>query len=183
MDLTVLGILEFSSIAVGIKSLDAMVKASPVIIVDAKTICPGKYLVVITGDVASVEYSLNAGRETGTGFLADEMFLPMVHRDVVEAIGKTQDTGDWDSIGIIETYSVVSSIEAADVAAKTGGVRIVEIRLSMGLGGKSYVKMMGDLYSVEAAMKAGTVKAERKGLLCSDIIIPKPHEDIKKYFI
>ncbi len=183
MDLTVLGVLEFSSVAVGIKSLDTMVKSAPVNIIEAKTICPGKYLIIITGDVASVEYSLKAGKESGTGFLVDELFLPMIHKDVVPAIGKTLSCDEWDAIGVIETYSVISSIEAADIAAKTGGVKIIEVRLSMGFGGKSYVKMMGDLYSIEAAMQAGVEQVKKKGLLCSDIIIPKPHADIKSYFI
>ncbi len=48
-----------------------------------------------------------------------------------------------------------SSVEAADIAAKKGGVSIVEIRLAIGFGGKSYVKMIGSLDEVEAAMESG----------------------------
>jgi microcompartment protein CcmL/EutN len=183
VELMVLGVLEFSSIAIGIKALDEMVKIAPVNIIEARTLCPGKYLVVFSGDVASVEYSFNKGYETGKNFIVDSLFLPMVHPDVVPAIGNIVATDYWNSIGIIETLSVVSSIEAADLAAKTANVKIVEIRLAIGFGGKSYVKMLGTLDAMEAALEAGTVKARSKELLCMATLIPQPHPEIKPYFL
>ncbi|MBI9067924.1 MAG: BMC domain-containing protein [Salinivirgaceae bacterium] len=183
MELTVLGVLEFASIALGIKALDEMVKVAPIQILEAKTMCPGKYLIVFTGDVASVEYSFNKGMETGQSHIIDYLLLPMVHPQVVAAIGKINKTDLWDAIGIIETLSVVSSIEAADIAAKKGGVSIVEIRLAIGFGGKSYVKMMGSLDEVQAAMESGVVLAKEKELLCMDVIIPQPHKEIKPFFM
>lgn len=178
----VLGALEYSSIAIGIKALDEMVKIAPVRILEARTMCPGKYLIVFTGDVASVEYSFNQGVKTGGEFIVDRLFLPKVHPDVVSAIGKVVPTDEWNAIGIIETLSVVSSIEAGDLAAKTGGVRIIEIRLAIGFGGKSYIKMLGSLGSVEVAMEAGTARARSKNLLCMATLIPQPHHEIKPYF-
>jgi microcompartment protein CcmL/EutN len=142
-EITVLGVLEFDSIAIGYKALDEMVKTAPVKIIDAKTICLGKFLIVFSGDVASVEYSFNKGVETGEKHLLDSLFLPMVHREVLGAFGKIKDTENWGAIGIIETKTVTSAIEAADIAAKTGGVNIIEIRLANGYGGKSYIKMIG----------------------------------------
>ena len=179
----VLGVLEFSSIAIGIQALDEMVKIAPVSIIEARTICPGKYLIVFSGDVASVEYSFNKGYETGKNFIVDSLYLPMVHPDVVPAIGKTVATDDWNAIGIIETLSVVSGIEAADTAVKTGLVKIIEIRLAIGYGGKSYVKMLGDLDSMQVALEAGTAKARSKELLCMSTLIPQPHPEIKPYFL
>ena len=76
MGLTVLGVLEYSSIAIGIRALDEMVKVAPVHIIEARTICPGKYLIVFSGDVASVEYAFNKGIDTGKEFLVDSLFLP-----------------------------------------------------------------------------------------------------------
>jgi microcompartment protein CcmL/EutN len=183
MGLTVLSVLEFSSIAIGIKALDDMVKIAPIKIIEARTICPGKYLIVFSGDVASVEYAYNKGRETGKGLIVDNLFLPMIHPDVVHAIGTINKTDEWNAIGIIETLSVVSSIEAGDLAAKAGGIQIIEIRLAIGFGGKSYVKMMGDLDALEAAMQAGIVKAAEKNLLCMHTIIPQPHNEIKPFFM
>jgi len=183
MDLIVLGVLEYSSIAMGIKALDEMIKIAPIKIIEARTICPGKYMIIFSGDVASVEYSYKKGYEIGKEFLVDSLFLPMIHQDVIPAIGKIIKTDDWDSIGIIETLSVVSSIEAADIAAKVGGVKIIEIRLAIGFGGKSYVKILGSLDAVEAAMEAGTEKARAKDLLFMETIIPQPNNEIKPFFM
>jgi len=183
VDVIALGALEFSSIAIGILALDEMVKIAPIRIIEARTMCPGKYLVVFSGDVASVEFSFHKGFETGNEFIVDSLFLPMIHPDAMMAIGKINITQEWDSIGIIETLSVVSGIEAADLAAKVGGVKIIEVRLAIGFGGKSYVKLLGSLDAVQAAMKAGTAKARSKGLLCMSTLIPQPHQETKPYFM
>lgn len=178
-----MGALEFSSIAVGILALDEMIKIAPVTIIEARTMCPGKYLVVFSGDVASVEYSFNKGYETGKDLIVDSLFLPMIHPDALKAIGKIISSSNWDAIGIIETLSVVSAIEAADTAAKVGGVNIVEVRLAIGFGGKSYVKLLGSLDAVQVAMDAATEKAKTKNLLCHATLIPQPHIETKPYFM
>lgn len=183
MEIIALGALEFSSIALGIKALDEMIKTAPVKVVEARTICPGKYIIVFTGDVASVEYAFHKGFETGKEMLVDKLLLPMVHPDVVLAIGKIIPTAQWESIGIIETFSVVSGIEAADRAVKVGGIRIIEIRLAIGFGGKSYVKLLGNLDAVQAAMDAGSNVAREKNMLCMATLIPQPHNETKPYFL
>lgn len=183
MEVIALGALEFSSIAIGILALDEMVKTAPIRILEARTMCPGKYLLVFSGDVASVEYSFNKGFETGKELIVDSLLLPMIHPEVVQAIGKIIMTNDWDAIGIIETLSVVSAIEAADAAAKTGGVRIIEIRLAIGFGGKSYMKLLGRLDAVQAAMDAGIAKATAKNQLCMSTLIPHPHNETKPFFM
>ncbi len=182
-NIIVLSVLEFSSIAIGISALDEMVKIAPIKIIDARTICPGKYLIIFSGDVASVEYSFQKAIEIGNNFIVDRLFLPMVHPEVLGAIGNVKQTSGWESIGIIETKSVVSSIEAADIAAKESGVKIIEVRLAIGFGGKSYVKMMGNIYDVQAAVKAGTAKAVSKKMLFAKTIIAQPHEEIKPFFM
>jgi microcompartment protein CcmL/EutN len=183
VEIIALGALEFSSIAIGILALDEMIKIAPIRIIEARTMCPGKYLIVFSGDVAAVEYSFNKGFETGKDLIVDSLFLPMIDPDALMAIGKINVIPEWDAIGIIETLSVVSSIEAADLAAKVGGVKIIEVRMAIGFGGKSYVKLLGSLDAVEAAMEAGTAKARSKGLLCMSTLIPQPHHETKPYFM
>ena len=182
-NIIVLGAIEFSSIVIGLKALDQMVKVAPIQIIDARTISSGKYLIIVSGDVASVEYAYNAGCHTGEDYIVDKLFLPQVHPDVIPAIGNTINIGEWDTIGIIETLSIVSGIESADSAAKKGGIKIIEIRLADGYGGKSYVKMMGSLDAVQSAVQAGTAKAREKNLLGMDTIIPQPHNEIKPFFM
>ena len=86
-------------------------------------------------------------------------------------------------MAVVESFSVVASIEAADIAAKTANVLINEIRLAVGMGGKSYIKMIGNIHEVEAAVKAAVKVIGDKGLLCKEVIIPNPHPEIKPYFI
>jgi microcompartment protein CcmL/EutN len=179
----VLGALEFNSIAVGFKALDEMVKTAPIAIIDARTISSGKYLIIFTGDVASVEYAYRKGIDIGMGNIVDSLFLPRVHEDVISAIGTTLETGQWDAIGIIETKSIISSIESADAAAKEAEVKIIEIRLADGFGGKSYVKMSGTLTDVQSSMASGILKAKAKDTLVMDTIIPQPHKEIKPFFM
>ena len=179
----VLAALEFGNIVVGMTALDQMVKVAPVQIIDARTISSGKYLVIFSGDVASVEYAYRAGTNSAGSYLIDHLFLPHVHPGVIPAIGNTLQHEKWDAIGLIETLSIVSAIEAADLAAKEGGVKIIEIRLADGYGGKSYVKLMGSLDALQAAVRAGTSKAKEKNLLGMDTIIPQPHQEIKPFFM
>ena len=81
-----IAVVEFDSIAAGIFTGDAMVKAAPIGSIYAGTVHPGKYLVLVSGDTASVEVALETGRDTGARSVIDSIFLPAVHDDVVAAI-------------------------------------------------------------------------------------------------
>lgn len=182
-DTVVLGVIEFNSIAVGFNSLDAMIKVAPIQIIDARTISLGKYIIVFSGDLASVEYSFLKGYETGKDYIVDSLTLPTVHPEVIEAIGKVKQTEEWGTIGILETLSVTSCIEAADIAAKESEIKIVEIRLADDIGEKSFLKMIGSLESVQASMDAGSKKVKSKNLLFAQTIIPQPQKEIKAFFM
>ena len=71
--------MEFASIAVGIVAADAMVKSSPVGSIYAGTVHPGKYLVLIGGDTASVEEALEAARGVGGDSILDSVFFGIVY--------------------------------------------------------------------------------------------------------
>lgn len=181
-NIIVLATIEFDSIAIGIKSLDEMAKEAPINIIDAFTICPGKYIIVFSGDVASVEYAYNKGLECGSKHIIDKLYLPMVEQSVINAIGKVVETQHWDAVGIIETLSITAAIQAADVAAKVGDIDIVEIRLSIGYGGKSYIKIMGRLEDVEIAIQESEEVIKSKTQYFTSVVIPQPHSEIKTFF-
>lgn len=86
--------------------------------------------------------------------------------------------GAYRSLGVIETFSVASCILAADEAVKTGGIKLVEIRPAIGLGGKSYVTMLGDVSAIEIAVEKGQRHAKLEGLLVKSVIIPSATKDI-----
>ncbi len=53
-----IGMIEFKTTATGVTAADAMVKTSEVEIVEAQTVCPGKYIAIITGDLSAVKQPL-----------------------------------------------------------------------------------------------------------------------------
>ncbi len=173
-----LALLEFSSIAAGIQAADAMVKRAPIDVIRAGTVQPGKYLVLIGGQVADVGESLNAGREVGGAATLDFVFLPHVHPDVVEAIGGGRVAQANDALGIVETNTVAAAIHAADAGVKGAEVRLVEVRLADGLGGKGLVFFSGVVADVEAAVEIGVGVLEQPELLVRQVVIPLLHPEM-----
>ena len=183
MEVAVIGVQEFSSIATGFFALDGIVKAAPVRILVTRIVTPGKLVVLFTGDVASVEASLGVGRECAGEDLLDELFIPNLHPWVIPAIEGPVSVAEWDALGIIESLSVTAGIVAADLAAKEADVQIPEIRLAGGMGGKSTIKVMGSLEDVQASLSAGADYVQGRGLLCRQVLIPRPHPDIWEHLL
>jgi len=173
-----LALLEFQSIAAGIEAADAMVKRAPIDVIKAGTVQPGKYLVLIGGEVADVEESSATGREVGGAACVDSVFLPHVHPEVVEAIGGGRTPEPKDALGIIETSTVAAAIHAADAGVKGAEVRLVEVRLADGLGGKGIVLFSGLVADVESAVEIGVGALERPELLVRQVVIPLLHPDM-----
>lgn len=173
-----LSLIEFSSIAVGIEAADAMVKRAPIEVIRAGTVQPGKYLVLIGGLTADVEESLAAGRQVGGPAIVDIVYLPQVHRDVVEALqgGRVPDLRD--ALGVVETTSVAAAIQAADAGIKAADVSLVEVRLADGLGGKGIVLYSGLVADVEIAVASGVAALDRADQLVCQVVIPQLHEEM-----
>jgi len=173
--LEAIAIIETISIAVGIEITDAMAKMASVEVLESTAICPGKYMVLVAGGVSEVEASLTRGMEIGGDVVADTLLIPHVHRDVFPAILGAVDVDMLEALGVVETFTVASSILAADAAAKAARVRILEVRVAKGLGGKGFFTMTGEVHEVEAAMEAALEVVRRAGTLVRSVIIPRPH--------
>jgi microcompartment protein CcmL/EutN len=174
-----LAMLEFSSIAAGILAADAIVKRAMLLVVHAGTVQPGRFLVLIGGDVAEVEESLKAGLETAPDALTDHIFLPNVHPEVVRALGAGRSIQPGDALGVVETRTVPAAIEAADRGVKGAEVNLMEIRLADGLGGKGIVLFTGTVSDVEAALDI-TASALDESQKVRQVVISQIHEDIAK---
>lgn len=173
-----IGMIEMNSIAKGYAVGDAMLKAANVEILFNRTICPGKFMVMVAGDVAAVEASMAAGLELGDATIVDELIIPNVHPSVFAAIGGTRVIEHTDALGIIETFSVATIIEAADAAVKAANVELIDIHLAMAIGGKGFLTLTGDVAAVTAAVEAGTDYIKRKGMLVDKVVIPQPRKEI-----
>lgn len=174
-----LGMIEFKSVARGIYALDTIAKKAPVSILKATPISSGKFIILFTGDVASVEESILAGIENGKKDIINHLFLPYVHEDIIPAITQNKKVDNYQSIGIIETYSICACVGAADLAVKETPVSILEIKLGNAIGGKGYFILSGDLSELEASMEVATNYLKDK-IISEPIIIPSPHPDLIK---
>ena len=173
-----LALMDFSSIAVGIEAADAMIKRAEIDDIRAGTVQPGRYLVLIAGTVAEVQESVSAGREVGGDAVLDYVFLPHVHPDVVQAIGGGRVPDVTDALGIVETATVAAAIQAADSGVKGADVRLVEVRLADGLGGKGIVLYAGLVADVEAAVEIGVDVLDPPSRLVRKVVIPQLHPDM-----
>lgn len=174
-----LGLLEFDSIAVGIEAGDAMAKRAPIEVLLAGTVQPGKYLVLVGGAVADVEESMDAGREVAGTSLLDAVLLPNVHPAVTGAIGGARLHGTGEALGVIETPTVAAIIEAADAGVKGAAVRLLELRLADGLGGKGYLLFDGTVSDVEAAVAIGFARVPSPDMAVRRII-PQLHAEMRE---
>jgi microcompartment protein CcmL/EutN len=147
-------------------------------VIKAGTVQPGKYLVLVGGEVADVEESLAAGREIGGPAAVDFVYLPQVHPEVVASIGGGRVPQVTDALGVIETTTVAAAIHAADAGVKGAEVRLVEVRLADGLGGKGIVLFSGLVADVEAAVEIGVGVLERADLLVRQVVIPQLHPEM-----
>ena len=173
-----LSLVEFSSIAAGIQAADAMVKRAPIEVIQAGTVQPGKYLVLIGGLTADVEESLAAGRQVGGAAIVDIVYLPQAHPEVVAALHGGRVPNPKDALGVVETSSVAAAIQAADAGIKAAAVRLVEVRLADGLGGKGIVLFSGLVSDVEIAVERGVAALDRQDQLVRQVVIPQLHEEL-----
>ena len=171
-----LALLEFHSIAAGIEAGDAMVKRAPVGRILAGTIQPGYYLVLVTGEVADVNEAVAAGLLTGGDALRDRLLLPNVHPGVVAALRGERARDDAEALGIVETATVAAAILAADAGLKGAEVRLNQLRLGDGLGGKGLTLFGGRVTDVEAAVAIGSDAAG--GQVVRRVVVAQLHGEM-----
>ena len=178
--MTAIGVVESNSIPLGILAGDAMVKSADVELVTAQTACAGKYIVLVSGDVAAVRAAVAAGKENAGAALVDSLIIPSIDERVIIAMAGAPAVDTAQAVGVIETFSLASSIGAADIAVKTAEVELIEVRLGRGMGGKSFLVFTGEVAAVQAAAKAIENNEDSKGLIGSSVVIPSPHMDMVK---
>ena len=146
-------LIEFRSIAVGTRAVDALIKKAPVEVERMGTLQPGKLAVLFSGDVASVEASQAAAVEVAGVSIDDRVLLAQVEPSVYRATLGEVARFEGDTLGVIETATLAAVVEGADVAVKGASVRVVSIRLGDELGGKGLAYLVGAQHDVEAALE------------------------------
>ena len=167
-----IGLVEYRTISTGLKAADILIKAAEVEVLDAHPVCPGKYVILVSGRLGSVKAA------NFPEMLVDSFVLGNPHESIFSAMFGAAEFGEVEALGIVETFSVAGAIVAADVAAKTAEVRLVELRLANGMAGKSYVLFTGDVAAVTAAVEKAIATVAEEGMCLDSAIIPRPDKKL-----
>lgn len=178
-----IAMIEFRSIARGIETADVMIKAASITVLRSTTICPGKYVILVGGDTASVEEALETGLVHGTPYIVSHTVIPNIDPQVISAVEGYTDVTMGNAVGVLEYYAVIDSIVGADIAIKSANVSIIEIRLGFAIGGKGFVILTGEVADVEHAVKTAKEKTLETGMLLESSVIQNISPDLLKFLI
>lgn len=166
--------VECQTIATGIQAADLMLKTAEVDVLESQPVCPGKYLVLISGDLSAVKASVDAAKAAYDDKILGSFVLGNPHESIFPAIYGATEVEDAKALGVIETFNAACAIVCADVAAKTSMVSLIELRLARGMCGKSYLLLTGDVAAVSAAIERAEQSASEEGMLLDSSVIPNP---------
>ncbi len=173
-----IGIIELRSIARGMYTTDVMLKQANVELLRAHVVCPGKYVILIGGAISQVSSAIEAGKKVAPEVVVDSCILPNVHPSVFPALTATTAIENVRAVGVIETFTLVASIIAADIAVKAAAVDLIEIRLPFAMGGKAFVVFTGEVSSVRSGVNSAVEQLKDEGVIDSFVVIPSPHKGL-----
>ena len=169
-----IGLIEYKTVSSGMTATDILVKTADVNLLQAETVCPGKFFALIEGSVAAVQSAINAAKKAIPDKLIDDMVLGNPHESIFNAIWGTTTVEKPGAIGILETYSVAQAIVGADVAAKAADVQLVELRLARGMCGKCYMLLTGEVAAVTMAIEKAKASSGEYGMYLDSSVIAGP---------
>ena len=169
-----IGMVEFKTVSSGMRAADLMVKTAEVDLLQADTVCPGKFLALISGDLSAVNAAVEAAEGMDREQLIDSFVLGNPHDSIFSALYGASEIGNPNALGIFEPFSAATAVVAADVAAKTALVDLIELRLARGMCGKSYLLLTGEIAAVEAAIDRAKQGVGEKGMFLDSAVIPRP---------
>lgn len=178
-----IGAMEFASISKGIYVADAVVKKAQIEIIYFKTVCPGKFILIIAGDEGEVDTAIDYGVSISGKTLYDSFKVHAVSPAIIEGIkGRYVAAQSADAIGIVETKKVCTGIKALDIVLKAADVSLVKIQMAFAIGGKLVFTVTGTVSSVEYGLK------ECRNLLSETeweniSVIPSPNEEIRNQLL
>ncbi|MBQ7039788.1 MAG: BMC domain-containing protein [Clostridia bacterium] len=169
-----IGMAEYQTVSAGIRAADLMVKTADVEIIEAQVVCPGKYIVLISGELSAVRASVDAAKAIYENKLIDSFVLGNPDDSIFPAIYGANAIENKNALGVLETFSAASIIVAADMAAKTADVQLIELRIAKGMCGKSYLLLTGEVAAVQAAIDRAQQEVGSGGMFLDSSVIASP---------
>lgn len=180
-----IGIIELSSIYKGFEVQDIVLKATKVEKLIARTICSGKYMILVRGEIADVETCIRRAKESGGFAIVNAIMVSNVDEKVFPALvgATTLESPEVDGMAVLETFSVASAIKAADFAVKEAEITLLRIHIAMAVGGKGFVIMTGNIDALKSALVPAVEYVKEEGLLAGYTLITRPHKDLLRDLI
>ncbi|WP_434777955.1 BMC domain-containing protein [Neisseria sp. Ec49-e6-T10] len=180
-----LGLIETVGMVPAIYGADNMLKAANVQLVAYENIGSTLVTIMIKGDVAAVEASVEAGASAAAsiGKLTASNVMPRPVRGVGDIVSvhaiEEENNGRPQALGLIETFGIVFALEAADAMVKASGAELIGYENVA--SGYISVLVQGDVAACQAAVTAGINAVEAMGAsVYSSIVIPSPHPGLTK---
>lgn len=185
-----LGLIETLGMVPAIGGADQMLKTADVRLVSYENIGSTLVAVMVKGDVAAVQASVEAGSVVAAeiGQLTAKNVMPRPIRGVGDIVAVHGVEGGDDTnvggprpraMGLIETFGIVFVLEAADAMMKAADVELVGYENVA--SGYISVLVQGDVAACKAAVEAGVKAVEAmEAEVYSSLVIPTPHPDLEK---
>ena len=126
-----IGMVEYTTVSSGMQAADVIVKTASVEIIEASTVCPGKYMVIFAGEISAVKAAVDSCTTKYSAKLNDSFVLGNPHKDLLPAICGATEVSDVEALGVFETYSAAAAVVAADNTVKTSLVQLLKIKKNM----------------------------------------------------
>jgi microcompartment protein CcmL/EutN len=178
-----IGMIEFKTVSSGITAADQMVKTAEVELLEAQVVCPGKYIALIAGDLSAVKAAIESAQKSCPENLIGQFVLGNPDESIFPAIYGTSQIEDVNALGILETYDASSIIVAADIAAKTAIVKLIELRIAKGMCGKSYLILTGEVAACEAAIEKAKEAIRENGMFLDSSVIASPDAKVRQMLL
>ncbi len=169
-----LAVLELTSIARSWSVVDAMVKQAPSQIWRTTTLSAGRFLIFVSGGVAEVDESFQAGRRQAGECLLDSVFLPQADVQLMQQLVPLPVNVQVDALGVVECTTCCAAIRGADAAVKAADVGLVHVHLGQGIAGKGLFAFTGELHDVQAGLEEALYVVGKEHLVMGEEI-PAPH--------
>lgn len=175
-----IGVMELRSISKGYELADKMLKQSSVEMHVLRPICPGKFLIIISGEAEDVNEAMGKAINDAKGFLVDTFSLHGVHEEILLGLKNRYPQQETHAVGIFEASSVSAGIFSINKALKEATISLKRMTLGMGIGGKFVAIFTGTVSDVEQGMKIAVLSIDKKRVV-HYTVIPSPSDLMKKY--
>lgn len=130
-------------------------------------------------DLSAVNAAVETAKTLHEKHLINSFVLGNPHESIFPAIYGAAKIEEVSALGIMETYDATTIIVAADEAAKTAIVDLVELRVARGMCGKSYLMLTGEVAAVEAAIDRAKEAVSDDGMYLDSAVIAHPDAQIR----